>query len=58
MIHCINDIDNQEQLLDRIAVIRKEYYRSLTISNGEKNAQVKFLNGWLNRVDDCLKVVI
>ncbi|EKR7617140.1 hypothetical protein P9D50_004391, partial [Escherichia coli] len=55
MIHCINAVEDQEQLLSRIAEIRKDYYRSLTITNGEPNAQIKFLNGWINRVDDCLK---
>ena len=58
MIHCINAVENQEQLLSRIAEIRKDYYHSLTITNGEPNAQIKFLNGWINRVDDCLKVDI
>ncbi|EFC8585476.1 hypothetical protein CRK35_005186, partial [Escherichia coli] len=47
MIHCINAVENQEQLLSRIAEIRKDYYRSLTITNGEPNAQIKFLNGWI-----------
>nr|EKU4000232.1 hypothetical protein [Klebsiella pneumoniae] len=28
MIHCINAIEDQEQLLSRIAEVRKEYYRS------------------------------
>ncbi|EHO8283291.1 hypothetical protein KMY35_003880, partial [Escherichia coli] len=41
MIHCINAVENQEQLLSRIAEIRKDYYRSLTITNGEPNAQIK-----------------
>ncbi|EBU7380670.1 hypothetical protein DK046_21810 [Salmonella enterica subsp. enterica serovar Bredeney] len=58
MIHCINAVEDQEQLLLRIAEIRKDYYRSLTITNGEPNAQIKFLNGWINRVDDCLEVDI
>ncbi|NLS54066.1 glycosyl hydrolase 108 family protein [Hafnia alvei] len=58
MIHCINNIDVQELLLNRIAEIRNEYYRSLTVTNGKPNAQVKFLKGWLNRVDDCLQVVL
>ncbi|WP_248423994.1 glycoside hydrolase family 108 protein [Escherichia coli] len=58
MIHCINAVEDQEQLLSRIAEIRKDYYHSLTITNGEPNAQIKFLNGWINRVDDCLKVDI
>ncbi|HFT1020286.1 TPA: glycoside hydrolase family 108 protein, partial [Klebsiella pneumoniae] len=56
MIHCINAIEDQEQLLSRIAEVRKEYYRSLTITNGEPNTQVRFLTGWINRVNDCLRV--
>ncbi|VGH60888.1 Phage-related lysozyme (muraminidase) [Klebsiella pneumoniae] len=44
MIHCINAIEDQEQLLSRIAEVRKEYYRSLTITNGEpKEGANKFL---------------
>ncbi|MBZ9578966.1 glycoside hydrolase family 108 protein [Klebsiella quasivariicola] len=58
MIHCINAIEDQEQLLSRIAEVRKEYYRSLTITNGEPNTQVRFLTGWINRVSDCLRVNI
>ncbi len=58
MIHCINAIEDQEQLLSRIAEVRKEYYRSLTITNGEPNTQVRFLTGWINRVNDFLRVNI
>lgn len=58
MIHCINAIEDQGQLLLRIAEIRKEYYRSLTITDGEPNSQVRFLNGWINRVNDCLRIDI
>ncbi|HHG0885222.1 TPA: glycoside hydrolase family 108 protein [Klebsiella pneumoniae] len=58
MIHCINAIEDQEQLLSRIAEVRKEYYRSLTITNGEPNTQVRFLTSWINRVNDCLRVNI
>jgi len=58
MINCVNDIDNQEQLLNRIADVRKDYYRSLTVTDGKPNAQVKFLKGWINRVDDCLNVSV
>ncbi|XFP87464.1 glycosyl hydrolase 108 family protein [Klebsiella pneumoniae] len=58
MIHCIDAIEDQEQLLSRIAEVRKEYYRSLTITNGEPNTQVRFLTGWINRVNDCLRVNI
>ncbi|VDA98669.1 hypothetical protein BANRA_05087 [Klebsiella pneumoniae] len=57
MIHCINAIEDQEQLLSRIAEVRKEYYRSLTITNGEPNTQVRFLTGWINRVNDCLRLI-
>lgn len=56
MIHCINAVDDQGQLLSRIAYIRRDYYRSLTITDGYPNTQVRFLTGWLNRVDDCLRV--
>ncbi|TNV23012.1 hypothetical protein FH968_02930 [Buttiauxella sp. B2] len=56
MVHCINAIEDQGLLLTRIAEIRKDYYRSLTTTNGEPNSQVRFLTGWLNRVDDCLRV--
>nr|WP_313671336.1 glycosyl hydrolase 108 family protein [Enterobacter mori] len=58
MIHCINAIEEQEQLLLRIAEIRKDYYRSLTITDGVPNTQVRFLNGWINRVNDCLRIDI
>lgn len=58
MIHCVNNIGEQDMLLNRIAELRKEYYRSLTVTHGKPNAQVKFLKGWLNRVDDCLQVVV
>lgn len=56
IIHCVNNIDDQEKLLNRIAEIRKDYYLSLTVTNGKPNAQVKFLGGWLKRVDGCLQV--
>lgn len=58
MIHCINNVDSQEQLLNRIADVRRDYYRSLTVTNGAPNTQVKFLKGWLARVDDCLEVIV
>ncbi|MCY1701285.1 hypothetical protein OVA10_25140 [Lelliottia sp. SL45] len=58
MIHCMNAVEDQGQLLSRIAEIRKDYYRSLTITNGEPNTQIRFLNGWINRVNDCLRVDI
>ncbi len=55
---CINAIEDQEQLLLRIAEIRKAYYRSLSITDGVPNTQVRFLNGWINRVNDCLRIDI
>lgn len=58
MIHCMNAVEDQEQFLSRIAETRKDYYRSLTITNGEPNTQIRFLDGWINRVNDCLGVDI
>ncbi|MBS9443985.1 glycoside hydrolase family 108 protein [Photorhabdus heterorhabditis] len=58
MIHCINAIEGQGDFLQRLADVRKGYYESLTYTNGARNNQVKYLVGWLGRVDDCLKVVI
>ncbi len=58
MIHCINNVDSQEQLLNRIADVRRDYYRSLTVTNGKPNTQVNFLKDWLARVDDCLEVIV
>lgn len=58
MIHCINAAEDQGKLLSRIAEIRKDYYRSLTMTNGVVNSQIKYLSGWLNRVDDCLRVTV
>lgn len=60
LIFKINDIDDQEELVSSIADIRKEYYRSLTINSktGLPNKNIKFLKGWINRVNDCLEVSI
>lgn len=58
MIHCINAINSQESFLQRLAQFRKEYYTSLTITDGQQNKQIKYLKGWNSRVDDCLKVSI
>ncbi|WP_425494530.1 putative peptidoglycan-binding domain-containing protein [Lysobacter auxotrophicus] len=55
-IDAINSIADQEHLVQRIGVSRKAYYTSLTVdSKGIPNAKVKFLKGWHNRVDDCLR---
>lgn len=60
LIFKINDIDDQEELVSSIANIRKEYYRNLTINSktGLPNKNIKFLKGWINRVNDCLEVSI
>lgn len=58
MIHCINAIEPQDAFLQRLAEVRKEYYRSLTITKGEQNNQIKYLKGWQARVDDCLRVSV
>lgn len=58
MTHCINAIEAQGAFLQRLADVRKEYYRSLTITKGEQNNQIKYLKGWQARVDDCLRVSV
>lgn len=55
MVHCINSINDQNSFLHHLANVRKNYYRSLAVTNGIPNTQIKFLNGWLGRVDDCLQ---
>ena len=48
----INEVKDQKLLLHEIAMRRKKYYESLV----EKDfTQEVFLDGWLNRVDDCLQ---
>lgn len=55
-IDAINGIGDQGQLVSSLAVARKEYYRSLTYNtDGSQNANRKFLNGWIARVDRCLE---
>jgi len=54
-IDAINNVEDQDKLLQRIAEIRKQYYTDLTFTDGKKNSQQVFLQGWLNRVDDCLE---
>ncbi len=65
----INNVEDQDQLLIDLTQLRKDYYTSLAYKtnkdgtfkkdeNGEliKSGNYKFLKGWLNRVDDCLKI--
>ena len=51
----INNVQNQQKLLQRISEIRKDYYTNLAIKNGKTTPLYKFLKGWKNRVDDCMK---
>ncbi|WP_277813859.1 glycoside hydrolase family 108 protein, partial [Burkholderia glumae] len=52
-IKAINAVQDQDQLLQDIAEIRRKYYRMLVDND---SSQVVFLKGWLGRVDDCLQV--
>ncbi len=52
-INAINAIQDQNQLLQDIAEIRRKYYKMLIDNDA---SQVVFLKGWLGRVDDCLQV--
>lgn len=54
-IDAINSVSDQEQLLQDIATIRRQYYRHLVDADP---SQEQFLKGWLKRVDDCLQVNI
>lgn len=55
LIDAVNSIDDQEELVQKITDIRKEYYTSLAYdSEGKKTKNHKFLAGWLARVDRCL----
>ncbi|KAF6662693.1 type VI secretion system tip protein VgrG [Enterobacteriaceae bacterium EKM102V] len=50
-ISAMNSVEDSSKLTNSIAEIRKQYYTNLTISD-PKN--LPNLNGWLNRVNDCL----
>ncbi|WP_244120636.1 glycoside hydrolase family 108 protein [Burkholderia gladioli] len=52
-IKAINAVQDQDQLLQDIAEIRRKYYKMLVDNDA---SQVVFLKGWLGRVDDCLQV--
>nr|WP_254640497.1 putative peptidoglycan-binding domain-containing protein [Burkholderia sp. GbtcB21] len=52
-IKAINAVQDQDQLLQDIAEIRRKYYKMLVDND---SSQVVFLKGWLDRVNDCLQV--
>lgn len=56
-IQALNAVADQNALLTDITRIRKNYYTALAFNaDGSQSKNYKFLNGWLNRVDDCLAV--
>ena len=58
-IQALNAVSDQIALLNAITNIRKNYYTALAFqANGAKTKNHKFLQGWLNRVDDCLKATL
>jgi lysozyme family protein len=54
-VDALNKIENQQVLLNVIADLRRQYYTNITIRDP---SQIVNLNGWLNRVDNCLKVEV
>lgn len=42
----------------RASTLVEKDIHAVTVTDGKPNAQVRFLNGWINRVDDCLRVVV
>ncbi|WP_193101076.1 glycosyl hydrolase 108 family protein [Burkholderia sp. Z1] len=54
-IDSINSIENQDELVQKIGVVRKQYYTYLAYDKkGKPNKNYKFLDGWTKRVDRCL----
>ena len=54
-IEALNNVDDQDKLLNRIAEIRKKYYTDLAYDkDGKPTKNLKFLKGWHNRVEECL----
>lgn len=44
--------DNADAIINEIAEARREHYRNIVKKN---SSQIKFLDGWLNRIDTLLK---
>ncbi|WP_423394962.1 glycosyl hydrolase 108 family protein [Burkholderia sp. LMG 21824] len=54
-IDSINSIENQDDLVQKIGVVRKQYYTYLAHDRkGKPNKNYKFLDGWTKRTDRCL----
>jgi hypothetical protein len=54
-VNAINSVLDQDQLLQDIALIRRQYYSNLAVQDV---TQIANLKGWLNRANDCLQVNI
>jgi hypothetical protein len=54
-VNAINSVLDQDQLLQDIALIRRQYYNNLAVQDV---TQIANLKGWLNRANDCLQVNI
>lgn len=54
-ISAINSVEDQNLFLERVATIRRAYYRQLVVNDSRNE---RFIKGWLNRVEDCLNVSI
>ena len=54
-VNTLVSISDQDKLLSEITALRKQYYNKLVENDA---SQIVNLRGWLNRVDDCLKVSI
>ncbi|MFE8118109.1 type VI secretion system tip protein TssI/VgrG [Brenneria goodwinii] len=54
-IEAMNNVADSEFLTTRISEIRKDYYKLLV---EKKPINKKYIDGWLNRVDDCLSMEI
>jgi len=54
-VNQINSIEDQEDLVQKIGAVRKQYYAALAYDReGKPNKNQKFLSGWTGRVDRCL----
>ncbi|WGS51549.1 lytic transglycosylase domain-containing protein [Paraburkholderia sp. D15] len=54
-VNALVSVPDQDKLLSDITTLRKAYYNQLVVNDP---SQIVYLQGWLNRVDDCLTVSI